>query len=207
MNALNFGMIHSCSVLSATQDQRLNFINGSKVFTVGKVLTGATSHAHGTIKTIFLSSGSWNSGNASGYIIISTVAGTFAVETVTDNGTISGSATGQGPATPETNDVGTPTMTTVTTAYDHCRFENIKNPSGNLYDSDSGEYIAKEPVVFLPGDAVVLEGDHISSTETGFNATYEVTFVNTLYRFFNKTSIDHIEASLKVVEKRQMDSL
>lgn len=207
MNALNFGMIHSCSVLSTTQDQRLNFTNGSKVFTVGRVLTGSTSHAHGTIKTLVLSSGSWTSGDAAGYIIISTVTGVFAVETITDNGIIPGSATGQGPTIPETNDVGTPAMTTVTTAYDKCRFDNIKNPSGNLYDSDSGEYAVTEPIVFLPADAVVLQGDLISGNESPYNTNYKVTFVNPLYSFFNKTVVDHIEASLKVVEKRQTVSL
>jgi hypothetical protein len=207
MNALNFGMIHSCSVLNTTQDQRLNFTNGSKVFTVGRVLTGSTSHAHGTVKTLVLSSGSWTSGDAVGYIILSTVTGAFVVETITDNGIISGSATGQGPIIPETNDVGTPAMTTVTTAYDKCRFENIRNPGGYLYNSDTGEYTVTEPIVFLPADAVVLQGDLISGNESPYNTNYKVTFVNPLYSFFNKFVIDHIEASLKVVEKRQTESL
>jgi len=202
MNALDFGMIHSCSVLSTTQDQRLNFTSGSKVFTVGKTLAGATSHAHGTVKTLVLSSGSWSSGNAAGYLILSACTGTFVVESIADNATIPGSASGQGPTIPETTDVGTPAMTTLSTAYDNCRFDNVRNPSGSLYNSDSGEYIAKEPIVSLPNDAVVMEGDSVSSTETGFNATYKVTFVNPLYSFFDKTVIDHIEASLKVVEKR-----
>jgi len=202
MNALDFGMIHSCTVLSTTQDQRLNFTSGNKVFTVGKVLTGATSHAHGTVKTIVLSSGSWSSGNAAGYLILSAVTGDFVVESIADNGTIPGSASGQGPTIPETTDVGTPVMTTLSTAYDNCRFDNVRNPSGSLYDSDSGEYTAKEPIVFLPADAVVLQGDFITGNESPYNTTYEVTFVNPLYGFFDKTVIDHIEASLKVVEKR-----
>lgn len=201
MNSLDFGMIHSCTVLSTTQDQRLNFTAGNKVFTVGKILTGATSEARGTVKTLVLSSGSWSSGNAAGYLILSACTGVFSVETITDNGTIPGSAAGHGPTIPETNDVGTPAVTTTSTAYDKCRFENIKNPAGYLYNSDSGEYIAREPIVFLPADAVVRQGDQISSTETGFNTTYEVTFVNPLYEFFDNT-IDHIEASLEVVEKR-----
>jgi len=202
MNALDLGMIHSCTVLSTTQDQRLNFTAGSKVFTVGKILTGATSEAHGTVKTLVLSSGTWASGNAAGYLILSACTGVFTVETIADNGTIPGSATCQGPTIPETNDVGTPAMTTTSTPYEKCRFENIKNPSGYLYNSDSGEYIAREPIVFLPAEAVVRQGDHLSSTETGFNTTYEITFVNPLYSLFDKTVIDHIEASLEVVEKR-----
>lgn len=202
MNALDFGMIHSCTVLSTTQDQRLNFTYGSKVFTVGKTLTGATSHAHGTVKTLVLSSGSWLSGNAAGYLILSACTGVFSIESIADNGTIPGSATGQGPTIPETNDVGTPAMTTTSTVYENCRFENVRNPSGYIYNSDSGEYVAKEPMVFLPASAIVRQGDHISSTETGFNATYKVNFVNTLCGFFDNI-IDHIEASLEVVGKRQ----
>jgi len=199
--SLDFCMTHSCNVLSTTQDQRLNFTAGSKVFTAGKILTGATSHAHGTVKTIVLSSGSWTSGNAVGYLILSACTGIFVVESIADNGTIPGSATGQGPAIPETTDVGTPVMTTTTTPYD-CKFINIRNPSGNLYDSDSGEYTAKEPIVFLPADAVVLQGDFVTGNESPYNTTYEITFVNTLYYSFFDTIIDHIEASLKVVEKR-----
>lgn len=199
--SLDFCMAHSCNVLSTTQDQRLNFIAGTTIFTVGKILTGATSHAHGTVKTIVLSSGSWSSGNAAGYLILSACTGAFVVEAIADNGTIPGSATGQGPTIPETTDVGTPVMTTTTTPYD-CKFTNIRNPSGNLYDSDSGEYTAKEPIVFLPADAVVLQGDFVTGNESPYNTTYEVTFVNTLYYSFFDTLIDHIEASLKVVEKR-----
>lgn len=201
MNALDFGMVHSCTVLSTSQDQRLNFTAGSNIFTVGKILTGATSKAHGTVKTLVLSSGSWSSGDAAGYLILSACTGVFSVENIADNGTIPGSATGQGPTIPETNDVGIPTTTTTTTAYDKCRFENIRNPSGYLYDSDSGEYIAKEPIVFLPAESVVLQGDFITGNESPYNTTYKVTFVNPLYGFFDNI-IDHIEASLKVVEKR-----
>lgn len=199
MTISEFDLIHSCNVLSTSQDQRLNFTAGSAIFTVGKVLTGATSHAHGTIKTVVLSSGAW-SGTAAGYLILSAVSGTFGIETITDSGTIPGHATGQGPAIPETDDVGFPATTTTTTPYD-CRFENIRNPGGSLYNSESGEYISAEPIVFLPDEAVVVEGDYISSSEAGYNSTYEVTFVNTLYDFFD-TTIDHIEASLRVVEKR-----
>lgn len=61
--------------------------------------------------------------------------------------------------------------------------------------------MASETIVFLPADAVVMEGDHITSTESGYNHTYEVTNVS-IYENFYSGSIDHIEASLKAVEKR-----
>lgn len=198
--SLDFCLVHSCNVLSTTQDQRLYFTSGSDVFTVGKVLTGGTSNAHGTIKTVVLSSGTW-SGTAAGYLILSAVTGIFGTEIITDDGMIAGHAVGQGPVIPETNVVGTPATTTKTTPY-NCNFTNVRNPSGSLYNSESGEYLTAEPLVFLPADAVVRQGDLISGSEPGYNSTYEVTFVNTLYYSFFDTTIDHIEASLKVVEKR-----
>jgi hypothetical protein len=198
MNSLNFGMLHTCKVISTSQDQKLNFTSGTAVFTVGSVLTGATSKARGTIKSITLSSGSWSSGNAAGYLILSNVSGTFESESISDTGT--GRATASGPAIPHTNGVGTPQTTTVITEY-ACKFANTRQPGGSLPYYESGKYVASETIVFLPADAVVMEGDHITSTESGYNHTYEVTNVS-MYENFFSGSIDHIEASLTAVEKR-----
>lgn len=198
MNSLNFGMKHTCQVISTTQDQKLNFTLGTAVFTVGSVLTGATSEATGTIKSITLSSGSWSAGNAAGYLILSNVSGTFASESIRDAGT--GRATSSGTTTPYTNGVGTPYTTSTSTAYS-CKFANARQSFGSLPAFDSGKYVLAETLVFLPADAVVTEGDYITSTEAGYNHTYEVTHVDTLYNLFDHT-IDHIEASLKAVSKR-----
>ena len=82
-----------------------------------------------------------------------------------------------------------------------CKFANTRQPGGSLPYYESGKYVASETIVFLPADAVVMEGDHITSTESGYNHTYEVTNVS-IYENFFSGSIDHIEASLKAVEKR-----
>lgn len=197
MNSLNFGMLHTCQVISTSQDLKLNFTSGTAVFTVGSVLTGATSEARGTIKSITLSSGSWSSGNAAGYLILSNASGVFGSETIRDGRTIPGTATSSGPAIPQTNGVGTPTTTTISTTYS-CRFSNA---SGGVPNYISGTNVLASDIVFLPANAVVKEGDIITSSNQGHVFSYTVTDVNTLYNFFN-TTIDHIEASLKAVSKR-----
>lgn len=53
-----------------TVDERLNFDTGSVAFTIGQTVTGATSGSTGTIVAVIVTSGSWGSGNASGYLAI-----------------------------------------------------------------------------------------------------------------------------------------
>lgn len=200
MNSLDFGMKHTCQVVRTTQDQRLDFTSGTVAFTVGSLLEGETSGASGTIKSIVLSSGSWTGGNASGYLILYNISGTFGNETIQDEGTETpGSATASGPVIPQTNGVGTPVMTSSRVTYS-CKFTKISS-NGGIQNYGSGDYITAYDIVFLPADAVVQEGDHITSSDPGHAYTYRVTQVNPLYNFFRNT-IDHIEASLKVVEKR-----
>jgi len=64
-----------------------------------------------------------------------------------------------------------------------------------------GKIITSSPIVFLPANAVVDEGDFISSTEKGYEHTFEVTRVD--YPLNMSTEeVDHVEAHLKVVTKR-----
>lgn len=53
-----------------TVDEMLNFNTGSVAFTSGQTVTGATSDATGTIVSVIVTSGSWGSGNAAGYLAI-----------------------------------------------------------------------------------------------------------------------------------------
>lgn len=72
----------------------LDFTAGSAAFTEGQTLTGGTSGATATIERVVLQSGAW-SGTAAGYLVLSSVSGTFsAAETITDGG--GGSATCSG---------------------------------------------------------------------------------------------------------------
>jgi len=202
MNSLNFSMTQTCNILSTSQDHILNFTAGSVAFTAGYTLTGAVSHATGIIKSLVLSSGSWAAGTAAGYLTIYAVSGTFQAESITDNKSIltPGSATSSGASVPQTNAVGTPTQTTKTTAY-ACKFSNTSRFGGAFSYQDSGKYTVSEPMVFLPAAAVVEAGDTLTTTTPGYNHTYEITAVDTLYNLF-LSSIDHIEASLKAVSKR-----
>lgn len=202
MNTLTLSMTQTCNILSSSQEHRLSFSSGSVVFTTGYTVTGAVSNATGIIKSITLSSGSWAAGTAAGYITIYSVSGTFSTETITDNkSTLTpGRATAAGPSIPLTDGVGTPTLTTITTAYS-CRFSSRSWLGGSFSYQDSGKYLMSEPIVFLPSTAIVRIGDHLTSETPGYNHTYEITAVDPLFNLFS-TTIDHIEASLKAVEKR-----
>jgi hypothetical protein len=204
MNALTLGMIHSCNVLRSTQDQKLEFVSGSAVFTVGALLSGSDSAATGTVKSVSLESGSWTTGDAAGYLVLSNVSGTFqAGEKIYDER--GGASFASGQAEPHTNGVGTPQLTTTSTPYS-CRFSQANKSGGTITSQESGDYIVSEPLLFLPGEAVVQEGDLIKSNTPGYNKTYKVMHVETLYEFFKNSSgeyeIDHLEAELKAVEKR-----
>jgi hypothetical protein len=197
-------MVHSCNILSSTQDQKLSFTSGSAAFTVGKLVTGEDSEATGTIKELVLSSGSWATDNAAGYLILSTVSGTFQTgEYISDDD--GGEAIVSGTTEPVSNGVGTPQLTTVSTPIS-CRFSQASRSGGGIKEFDSGEYIVSEPLLFLPAEAVILEGDHVTSNVSGYNGPYKVTHVEPLYELFLNSSgtseIDHFEAELKAVEKR-----
>lgn len=199
MSALNLGMIHSCNVLSSTQDQKLDFSAGSAAIVVGEILTGQTSGATGTVKSVEVESGTWSEGDAAGYLILSTVSGIFQEEIITDDK--GGNATASGPASPHTDGVGTPQNTTTSTPYS-CRFAHSKSSkSGGIITEGSGEHVRSEPIVFLPSTAVVHEGDHLISTESGYNYTYRITAVQPMYKLFSRT-ISHYEAEIETaVEK------
>jgi hypothetical protein len=51
-------------------DDRLNFNTGSSAFTVGQVVTGASSGATGIIDAVVVTSGTWAGGDAAGYLVI-----------------------------------------------------------------------------------------------------------------------------------------
>jgi hypothetical protein len=62
----------------------LNFTVGVMVPTLGRVVSGATSGAVGTVVVIVLTSGSWVGNDAAGYLVIREHTGTFvAAENIT----------------------------------------------------------------------------------------------------------------------------
>jgi hypothetical protein len=197
-------MIHSCNILSSTQDQKLFFTSGSSAFTVGDPLVGIDTGATGTIKQLVLVSGTWASENAAGYLILSNVFGTFQTgESISD--THGGAALASGSAEPVTNGVGTPQLTTTTTTYSSCRFSDVSMRRG-IQSMESGDYIVSTPLLFLPAEAVVMEGDLVTSDVSGYEGPYKVTHAGVQYELFLNSSgdydIDHLEVELKAVKKR-----
>lgn len=84
----------------------------------------------------------------------------------------------------------------------NCLFANASaTVNASISYTEAGEMITLVPFVFLPADAIVHEGDIISTTNTGWEGTYEVQNVDTPEQMFNGV-IDHVEAFLKEVAKR-----
>lgn len=74
----------------ATTCERLNFDDGSVEFTAGEILTGASSGAASIVEGWTVTSGAWVSGNATGMLYLSLVAGTYTDDELL-NGSIGGS--------------------------------------------------------------------------------------------------------------------
>lgn len=199
MNSLDCGMVHTCKIIQSVQDQRLNFVSGSNPFYEGHPVSGSISKANGTIKTVVVESGNWVSGDAAGYLILSFVSGLFLdgetlKEGDTEHAKVSGSQI------PHTNGVGTPITSTKQTPV-KCLFSEVHRSGEGIQNFESGDYIVKGPLVFLPGTTNIEEGDYILGDVPGFNKTYKVLKVTAHYRLFSSI-IDHIEAELQAVEKR-----
>lgn len=203
MNALDLSMIHTCNIIKQVRDQKLGFAGGSSAYTVSNIVYGTVSNAEGKIKSWTLSSGSWTLGNAAGYIMISNVSGIFeageALEELVIPGNTGGSAHISS-ISPETNEVGTPVYSSVSTKIDKCLFTKISITGGAIVYQKSGPFVSKQLIVFLPSYVIVKQGDRISSIEPGFTDNYKVEDVDTLFEF-NSTVIDHIEAYLSVYQK------
>ena len=186
-------MQHSCTIAQATIDKRLNFDTGSAVFTVAKTLTGATSHATGTVKTVTKSTGEWAAGTAAGYLILSNVTGTFADnEPIADNGTVPGAALANGTAADNGDDYGVRSAVTAITTV-KCRFVN---PKGGMKKLESGEHIYNLPAVVLPSGTSIAEGDILTGVTAGFTRAFRVKHVRTVQA---DEGISHIRCDLEAV--------
>jgi len=99
------------------------------------------------------------------------------------------------------NAAGSPISNIVSTEY-NCLFANTgSTANASMAFTEAGNMITLIPFVFLPADAIVSEGDFISTTDRGWKGTYEVQNVDAPEQLFNGV-IDHVEAFLKEVAKR-----
>ena len=165
------GMIHTSTLKSTKQKFTLAYDNGTAVFTAGKTLTGATSHA----TAIIISTGSI----ASGSLSLHTITGTFQNnEAISDNGTIPGAALVDGIVAEALDEYGQPTTTTVNTAAMPCRFFSSADWVMVAGQALYGETTLK---VMFDGAYPVIEGDTITSTETGYASTFGINSVTPAY--------------------------
>lgn len=201
LNSLLFGMKHSCYIQKTAQDYKVNFVSGSAVFNLSQVVSGGTSGATGTIKTVTVLSGAWESGTAAGSIILSFISGTFQNgEAIQDDGDTPGQATVSGVQKGEIDSYGDP-ITTTTRTISVCSFDEEGGRSSAVINSTGGQFIIKVPLLFLPPAAVIEEGDQVQGNSTHFNKLYKVTKVSYPEGLFND-EVDHIEAVLELVEKK-----
>jgi hypothetical protein len=174
-------LIHSATLNSKRQNFLLSYDNGTAAFTAGKTLTGATSHA----TAIIVSAGSI----ASGSLQVHTITGTFQDnETITDNGTIPGSAKVNGTIA-EAFDINEELAYTTLSSTVACRFSSPRESMrmGNR----STLYIVSTPSVVFASGTDVTEHDTLTSTETGFNGTFTINSISQIYEAAVKT-VSHI---------------
>lgn len=165
------GMVHTGTLHSTKLVYTLAYDNGTAVFTVGKTVTGTTSHATAVIVSI--------GSIASGSLTVHTVTGTFQNdEAISDNGTIPGAAVVNGVIAQTLDEYGQPTTTSTDTTVT-CRFfssqDMVRIAGGaSLY----GETTLK---VLLDGAVTVAEGDTITGTAVGYVGTFGINSVTPAY--------------------------
>ena len=154
---------HTATLRSRKQQFILGYDTGTAAFTAGKTLTGSTSHA----TAIIVSTGSI----ASGSLYLHTIAGTFQDdETITDNGTVPGSAKVNGTIA-EAFDTDGQILYSDIDATVSCRFY-----SQNEAVQQSGKtlYIVTTQKVIITPDVTPIDGDQLITTETGYEGTYTI---------------------------------
>lgn len=98
------------------------------------------------------------------------------------------------------NAAGTPITNYVSTD-SVCLFENNPTDFNSVKLTEAGEFIVSSPIVFLPADTVIEQGDLIVTTQSNWAGTYEVKHVDAPEIPFSGI-VDHKEACLKKVAKR-----
>ena len=165
-----FSAPHTATARRMVQAYNLKYDGGSTLFTAGKTLTGATSHATATI----LSTGS----AVSGTLVVYSISGVFQNnEVLSDDGTIPGAAVADGTPSETLDTYGQLSKTPITSSIS-CRFFNIVETSPL-----TGEvtYSQDNLVVMLPPTVTLDSGDTLTSTDSGYANTYTIGEVKPAY--------------------------
>ncbi len=199
LNSLSFGMKQNCKIIKTVQDVRVNFISGSSVFSIAQTVSGEISGATGLIKTVYVSSGAWGTGDAAGYLIISFCDGVYQEgETLSDDGITPGEAV-LTTTKKVVDSFGAPVYSTTETST-ICSFDDLANSSAGIVDYIAGKFVVRDGNLFAPSDLDVLEGDYVQGESEGFTGLYKALKIARVPNMFN-SDIDHLEIALEKVLK------
>ena len=155
------GLIHTCTIRGRHQNFTLAYDTGAAVFTTGKTLTGATSHA----TAVIVSTGSI----ASGSLQVHSVVGTFQDnEIIIDNSIVPGSAKVNGTIA-EAFDINGELIYSDIDTTTACRFYSRK---GTINVSGQAISIISTNRVMMPATATPAMGDSIITATVGFEGTW-----------------------------------
>lgn len=178
-------LTHLCTILKRAKKQQLNYDAGTGAFTVGRTVTGATSHATAVIDKV-----------TSAYLVLKNLAGTFQNdEILTDTGT--GRAVANGVCADYENSYGEPEYYWGTDQNSvPCRFYySSKNKARIIHET--GQLIDQPLTLYLPSTVTINTGEYrVSGIPGSFTGTYEI---QTVYPVSGRSDIDHYEAVLKKV--------
>jgi hypothetical protein len=161
-------LIHSATLHQLQQNFMLGYDGGTAVFTAGKTLTGATSHA----TAVIVSTGA----QAAGTLTLHTITGTFVNdEVITDNNGTPGAAVVNGVIAEAFDSNGELSKTDVTATVS-CRFVGPQTAF-----KGSPVIMVSTPRVLLPAGTAVNEGDTLTSTTLGFSGTFKINSVKQTY--------------------------
>lgn len=174
--------VHTVSLSSKKKSWSLAYDGGTAVFTAGKTLTGGTSHATATI----ISTGS----AATGTLTLHTISGVFQNNDVlSDNNGVPGAAVADGVVFETVDAYGQPVTAGVTTSSIACRFVSpAKRYAGGLL-------LESSPRVLFPPTVTIGEGDTITSTNTGYAATFGIITVKYVYEAA-QTTVSHVSCEI-----------
>lgn len=182
-----------CIVHTEANDQRIRFKSGTSICTIGALLMGGQSGATGLVKEQTVETGTFETFDATGYLILSFVEGTFEDdERLQDDGIIWGQCVCDGTNEENSNDY----MPATTTWFEQevaCKFQT---PRGGTVVLASGERVTDLPKVMIPGNITVREGDKVSSEITGFAGPF---IVRKVYPIGTDDRIHHWRCDLEML--------
>lgn len=186
-------LIHTCIIWRRYAKQKQFYRTGTAAFTIGETVTGKTSKTTGVIDNFTLSSGTWESGNAAGYLILTAVSGTFqdGEDLISTSGSAIANGTNIDYLNPykekewyweiERNNVP-------------CRFTEAFSSNQGYKLSPQGETILEQPSVFFDADITLGEGaQKLVTTDTGFAGIYKIDRILVKY---NRDTLHHYEVSV-----------